>query len=89
LQNRAPSLARRAIAFGEQVTAIAAVAPIGLAELGHALEMLIDQLVHPAFEQLGERLPGSAAIVSPYSRSLACMAFIIQNAAGQLLIVAC
>jgi hypothetical protein len=49
--------------LGQQVAVIAAVATIGLAKLGHALELLVDQLVHPAFEQLGERLLGSAAIV--------------------------
>jgi hypothetical protein len=49
--------------LGQQPAAIAAVAAIGLAKLGHALEVLVDQLVHPAFKQLGERLPGSAAIV--------------------------
>jgi hypothetical protein len=43
--------------------AIAAVAPVGLAELGHALEVLIDQLVHAAFEQPGERVAGTGAIV--------------------------
>jgi hypothetical protein len=49
--------------LGQQPARGAAVAAIGLAELGHALEVLLDQLVHPAFKQLGERLLGSAAIV--------------------------
>jgi len=50
------------------VAAIAAVASIGLAELGQALEVLIDQRVHPAFEELDQGLPCAVAIVfSPHS----------------------
>src|SRR5919106_1005797 len=49
--------------LGEQVTAIAAVAAISLAQLGHALEVVVDQLVHPAAQQLRDRVPGALAIV--------------------------
>jgi hypothetical protein len=49
--------------LGQQVTAIAAVAAIGLAKLGHELKMLVDRLVHPTFQQLSERLPGTGAII--------------------------
>lgn len=49
--------------LGEQVPAIAAIAPVGLAELGQALEALIEQLLHPTFEQLGERVAGTGAII--------------------------
>ena len=49
--------------LGQQPAAIAAVAAIALAELGHALEVLVDQLVHPAFEDLGERLAGGGPII--------------------------
>jgi hypothetical protein len=49
--------------LGEQVAAIAAVAPIRLTELGHPLEVLIDRLAHPAFERLDQRLAGAGAIV--------------------------
>jgi hypothetical protein len=49
--------------LGEQPTRVAAVAPVGLAELGHALEVLIDQLVHAAAQQLGDRLTGPLPIV--------------------------
>ncbi|MGH6901630.1 MAG: hypothetical protein ACREIR_02710 [Geminicoccaceae bacterium] len=34
-----------------------------MAEFGHALEMLIEQLAHAAFQQLGKRLPGRSAII--------------------------
>jgi len=34
-----------------------------LAELGHALEVLLDQLAHPALQHLGDRLAGGAAVV--------------------------
>jgi hypothetical protein len=56
--------------FGEQVAAIAAVASVGRAELGHALEVLIDQLAHPAFEQLGERMAGPGPIILAPFRAL-------------------
>jgi hypothetical protein len=49
--------------FGQQPAAIAAVAAVGLTELRHALEVLVDQLAHAAFEQLGERMASGAAIV--------------------------
>jgi hypothetical protein len=49
--------------LGEQPAAIAAGAAVGLAEFRHALEVLVDQLVHAAFEQLGERIAGALAIV--------------------------
>jgi hypothetical protein len=48
-------------------------------DLGHALEVRVDRLVHPGFEQLGERLPRSSSL---HSRPSACMAFIIANAQG-------
>ena len=38
---------------------VATVASVGRAELGHALQMLIDALVHTAFEHLDQRLAGS------------------------------
>jgi hypothetical protein len=47
----------------EQVAAIAAVAAIGLADLGHALEVLVEQLVHPAAQQRRGRAAGAQAIV--------------------------
>jgi hypothetical protein len=49
--------------LGEQPARVSAVAPVGRAELGHALEMAIDGLGHPTLEQLGERLAGGAAIL--------------------------
>jgi hypothetical protein len=49
--------------LGQQVAAIAAVAPVRFAELGHALEVLVDQLVHPAAQQLGDRVAGALPIV--------------------------
>jgi hypothetical protein len=49
--------------LGEQPARVSAVAPVGRAELGHALEMAIDGLGHPTLEQLGERVAGGAAIV--------------------------
>jgi hypothetical protein len=49
--------------LGQQPARVAAVAAVGLAELGHALEVLVDQLVHPAFEQLRKRLAGRLAVV--------------------------
>lgn len=49
--------------LGQQVAVITAVAAIRLAELGHTREMLVDQLVHPALEELGHGLPGATAIV--------------------------
>jgi hypothetical protein len=45
--------------FGEQVTAIAAVAAIGGAEFGHALEVLINHLPHAAFEQRPQSVAGA------------------------------
>jgi hypothetical protein len=44
---------------GEQLTALTTIAPIGPAELGHELEVLIDQLVHAAAQQLCDRLTGA------------------------------
>jgi hypothetical protein len=49
--------------LGEQPARVAAVATVGLDELRHALEVLVDQLVHPALEQLGERLAGGGSII--------------------------
>ena len=49
--------------LGEQPTRVAAVAPVGMAELGHALEVLVDQLVHAAAQQLCDRLTGALPIV--------------------------
>jgi hypothetical protein len=49
--------------LGEQPACVTAVAPIGPAELGHELEVLIDQLVHAAAPQLGDRLTGALPIV--------------------------
>jgi hypothetical protein len=45
------------------LAAIAAVASVSFAELGHALEVLVDQLAHPAFEELGERVASTGAII--------------------------
>jgi hypothetical protein len=45
------------------VAAIAAIASVSFAELGHALEVLIDQLAPPTFQQLGARLPGTGTII--------------------------
>ena len=42
---------------------MATVAPVGLTELGHALEMAVDARAHPPFQQPGERLAGGAAVV--------------------------
>jgi hypothetical protein len=50
--------------------------------------MPVDSLGHAALEQLGQRLAGGAAVVVAHSTSSACMAFIMRNAAGRLLIVA-
>jgi hypothetical protein len=61
--------------------------PVGLAELGYALEVLVDQLAHPALEQLGERLSGTGATIRAPLHASACMAFIIAKAIGKLLIV--
>jgi hypothetical protein len=49
--------------LGQQPARVAAVPAVGVAELGHALEVLIDQLGHPAFQQLGERVTGRLAVV--------------------------
>jgi len=49
--------------LGQQPACVTAIAAVGLAELRHALEVLVDQLAHAAFEQVGERLAGGAAIV--------------------------
>ena len=49
--------------LGQQVAAIAAIASVSFAELGHALEVLIDQLAPPTFQRLGARLPGTGAII--------------------------
>ena len=49
--------------LGQQVAAIGAVAPVGLAELGHALEVVVDQLVHAAAQQRRDRVAGALAIV--------------------------
>jgi hypothetical protein len=49
--------------LNEQPARVTAVAPVGPAELGHALEVLVDQLAHPAFQQLGERVAGTGAII--------------------------
>jgi ABC-type methionine transport system permease subunit len=48
--------------LGQQVAALAAVAAVRFAELGHA-KVLIDQLAHAAFEQLDQSLAGGTAIV--------------------------
>jgi hypothetical protein len=40
------------------VATMAAVLSIGLTELGHALEVLIDQLAHPALQQRRNRIAG-------------------------------
>jgi hypothetical protein len=49
--------------LGQQPAVIAAVAAVGLAKLRHALEVLVDQLLHPTFEQLGQRVAGTGAII--------------------------
>jgi hypothetical protein len=49
--------------LGQQPARVAAVAPVGLAELGHALELGVDQLVHAAFEQRGERIAGGGPVI--------------------------
>ena len=49
--------------LGEQPAGVAAVAPVSLAELGHALEVAIDGPGHAALEQGGERIAGGAAVV--------------------------
>jgi hypothetical protein len=46
----------------QQPAEIAAVA-LRLADLRHALEVFVDQLVHAAFEQLGERVAGTGPII--------------------------
>jgi hypothetical protein len=56
--------------LGQQPAAIAAVAAIGPAKLGHALEVLVEQLVHAAFEQLGERVPGGGPVILAPFRAL-------------------
>jgi hypothetical protein len=45
------------------MAAIAAVAPIRLAKLGHALEVLVDQLVHPDFEEFGHGLASALPVI--------------------------
>jgi hypothetical protein len=42
---------------------VAAVAPVGGARLGHALEVLVDGLAHPALQQVDQRPPRRAAVV--------------------------
>jgi hypothetical protein len=49
--------------LGQQATPVAAIAPIGPGELGHALEVLVDQLVHAAAQQRRDRIAGGAAII--------------------------
>jgi hypothetical protein len=49
--------------LGEQPARVAAVAPVGLAERGHALEVLVDHLVHPSTQQLCDSLTGALPIV--------------------------
>jgi hypothetical protein len=49
--------------LGQQPAAITAVAAVGLAKRRNALEVLVDQLVRAAFEQLGARVAGTGAIV--------------------------
>jgi hypothetical protein len=49
--------------LGQQMAVIAAVASISPAKLGHALEVVVDQLVHPAAQQLRNRLARALAIV--------------------------
>ena len=49
--------------LGQQPAGVTAVAPVGLAGLGHARQVAIDRLGHPTFEQLGERLAGGGPIV--------------------------
>jgi hypothetical protein len=69
--------------IGQEVTVIAAVAPIGLAELGHGLEVLADHrpCALESSTTAGESLPGVRA---PFA-ALGLDAFIIRNAAGKLL----
>jgi hypothetical protein len=49
--------------LGEQPARVAAVAPVGGADLGHALEVAIDGRGHPALQQLGERVAGRLAVI--------------------------
>jgi hypothetical protein len=49
--------------LGEQPAPVAAVTAVGLAKLRHALELLVDQRIHAALEQLGQRLTRRLTIV--------------------------
>lgn len=48
--------------LGQQMPSITAVAPVGLVEQGHPLEMVVDRLRHLALQDGGDRLPAQPPV---------------------------
>ena len=48
--------------FGQQMASIRAIAPVGLVERGHLIEMTVDRLRHLALQDRRDRLPAETPV---------------------------
>jgi hypothetical protein len=52
--------------LGQQMTRIGAVAAVGYVKRGHAIEMLIDRLIHLVAQDATDRVAAESATIAPF-----------------------